>query len=368
MISASTTSSAPEPSEQDIRPVPDPTPDELAELAETQRWWEANQAEVTKLRALGSTWGVTVLPPDQPPTFTERIRIEYTTRSLVPAPVLLEALASDRDEIDARWIRSDGSGVVASEPAKRTSWLLFKAGVLPEVVRDALRIVAPVDLALAVRAWDPDLIAAGFEEFDGMMPRKRWLSPKALVAEGASIRADAALLAGLREHHLRQENATTAASAAAAIGTPKALSFAASIALVKAKRQEQHAAKGREQRIEMLARQVEQNTRWLKLEKQRSAKAVAVYASTRKHGRLSPALERAIKAAKTRWWAPVEAALLAAEEGCAGWDERRLAELLLADAWFIDLIPWTRAKYDERARLAAAGLDRLKALIRAGRG
>lgn len=162
--------------ERELGPV---HPDDHEDAEAVHRWLNANRDHLARLRRRGRDWGAHVPASDAPPTVTERWRIEAVRFGRPPERNVLRAFSRDRLLVRG--------AAAAAEPVAIAHMLFgddFAFPVqLPRVVRDALDVVAPNDLALAIRAWEPDLSDLGI--------RKRYEAANAAPAASSAKVSDA---------------------------------------------------------------------------------------------------------------------------------------------------------------------------------
>lgn len=309
----------------------------LHDMGDDIAWEQTNRAALSALRRRCRDWGAPASPAS-PVTWTERTWIECVKSSAPPTNTVLRAFAEHP---------SDGP----------SPWLLFccrRVG-LPSLVRDALAIVSPLELALAVRAWEPDIASAHIRhKFVGVKP----VGIMTTQAELKRHRADLRQLTTEARHM-----AAAAAAADRIVGSSDLETWDGVIADRAAARKKTVDA----QRVARLQQRRDATAAWLedlaKRSERDSALLDAIDARPKAATRLGPALERATASARRRWWLPVERKLRESQPASFVWDEHRLASLILVKGvWLVDLVPWVRAKYDD-----GAGLGKLKAIMRDGR-
>lgn len=421
-------------------------PDDTDDADEAKRWHRVHAKELGQLRAHGRRWGARVWGDDAPPTWTERARIECTTAGVPPARALLQAFSCDHSAPFAdvfrvarrslEHIAGRARALVTMVPwplirdsmprlaiaAWTPQWLdlldaymLFRCSrdQLPVMVRDALRVVSPIELALAVRSWDPELAgyvgpAPAFMQVDPIVPytyegplrRQRFSNAKAADAtarhEAAELRNEIRRLNTILQHlelaastgpaprkpdtstlwDIREPAPTIAdwfarlAQVSKLDMKPEVLASKKTVARFCDAYEQKYGHKCTPATLRRLRKWVaapsDSTQERLRFEfirvhhdrelavarrdhlvsrASRESKAIGALSSPSVVDDREPqSIERATAAARRRLWIPVE-------EKLRGWDDRRLAELILADVWLVDLVPRTRQKYAHDPRM-----------------
>lgn len=307
-------------------------------------WWNENRASLRELRSLGRAWGAET-PPVQPASLYQHLRADRSNADAIGwfptiserARIDLESQGAPRPWEGEAVVPSQLLGIVGGSwrdldnlDSTTDGWRLFKKPPVatPEPVRAAIEHVAPLALALAVRSWDPCLAAAGIYDTRSYACSNAEMNRLRRAADEAA--ADAHVLEEIGKRHDRVR------------------------LLVEA---EQLRGRHNELRAQ-LARLDREDGR---TEKQ-TAVLIALGDPEGRERKLPWVIERAIKDARSRWWSPVVRRL---RERDPRWESLgELARLLLADAWFVDLIPRTRWKHDGGGHLSSTLQNAIKEVDR----
>lgn len=304
------------------------------ERDEPHRWLEAHRCDLVALRQLGRQWGARTHPDEMPPVGYERQCIDIARRDQPPRAVELAFVAGAEVSAINEPILA-GQGRVLSE-----AWRLLgrPPSALPAVVENALQIVTPLQLALAVSAWEPSAEMAGIYR----LTTQRELSQMRERVADARKRLKAVRAVVDASQPATEVRLDKSGAPSVVLSVDGHLTAAA-------------------MELEVRARGLERSLRYRS--KRATPEREAVESVERREGpaeKLSPMIETAMKQTRSRWWGPVAAALKSHDS--YAWTSAQLAELVLADAWFTDLIPTARAWYDDRR--AGGSLTALQALIR----
>lgn len=301
--------SLPEPAHAREQPTPE---------TEAAAWWRAHRADLVRLRELGRAWGAQTYNDAMPPTAIERARISLASSAQAPTPTALATLAG----IDPRPGALDDAALQARAPH---AWMLFDRAVddLPMILRDALAVVPPLSLALAIRSWDPNLALAGIFDVPRTARELRQLRDRLKDLE-------------LDVAELEQLHALAGAKRSAAVRID---------------------AVGLDEEIQRLTAQRDDFESWIAHRSKSSVGETSALEMLRQ-GERNNSVDKAMRRARVRWWLPVDRALRE-----AGWDEHQLADLILAPGWFADLAPCSRCWYETRGqgRGGAANAPTLRA-------
>ena len=262
-------------------------------------WWERNRARLRQLRELARSCGAGVYGDDMPATHMERYRLELEARGQTPTRLEVLALGGGPDAL-----RSDAVTSLTGH-----GWYLFRRRPTGLVAR-ALEQVSPVRLALAVRAWDPEPLqpASTEAELRGHRKRLHQMNERIRHLEAACVDEPCEVVRIIPNVGVQR--------------TPQGLIMDVLREL-------------RSQR-DTFSSWIEYRTR-LALSTMRAEEAIRRLVPGE---RLPHMIERQISDARRRWWNPAATTLRS-----SGWRDGDLAKLLLDEQWVLDLVPYTRIRY-----------------------
>lgn len=279
-----------------VTPPPQPFDDD------PRAWWNENRTALRQLRQVARDCGAQTYRDDMPPTHMERARIDFERRGFHPSATIVMSFGGGVDALT--------NDLVAA--LDQYGWLLMRSRPRG-LVAEAMKLVLPVRLALAIRSWDPEALE--------------------IPETTAQLRSHHKKLRQMRRRIDLLERARTDADLKRVRFPEGTVEPSIEGKLV--------------QIIEELKRQYETHRDWVQ---RRSDEAVqheqvkAAIERSQPNDRLPPSIEREVSNARFRWWMPVQTTLRA-----AGWPDRELAALLFDDQWFMDLVPFTRCRYEGEA-------------------
>jgi hypothetical protein len=308
---------------------------ELVDPFDERPTWNESQHRraVQELRALARQWGQAFdpecyattwgLPPEREPkhaipsTFLERQRLTIVAEAQRGAPPPRISVLTEL--CGGRWERRRHAS-----DWQRFDWILFAKAPrhVPKIVLEATDFgLGGLTIACAIRSWDPDN--------DFMLLPSEQLSVADQNHHAASVREYRRKAAEIR----KLEDPRRPREFAGRLTVDGHLDAAAAEL---------------EQRADQLDSWLAHRSRREHAEQQALAALIAPEPDP--SSKLPVLIERAVKEAKRSYWEPVARRLLTA------WDPRKVAELLLADAWFVDLIPRTRMRYCQGHRLKGSDI------------
>lgn len=272
------------------------------------------------------------------PTVLDQLRLEIEAEGW--HPTLVEVRALRGVDFGAPWLPLGASGLsegwrllaparlpVPHEPPpdSRTPVGPPDLSALGPLTRRALDHVSVDRLALAVRSWDPEPVSPATEEREHAERRRR--------ARVAVRRAERAL-AAFKAMELAPEQTVFTRDGRCHLDTRVA------------------------DMLRFLESKVQQYrdhldwTRWSHDQDLRLAQATSAAEKAGYAGKLPPFWEAAITTQVRRYWTPVAADLRRDTSGGrfvrggrqTWWTFERLADLVLEDSWFADLVPYTRGR------------------------